>query len=111
MKTSFLTLTSKRFYSKTTSSLISEQVFSEESKVKCIARIKKMKSYRPTNVEVKQRAAVLVPLVDVAGSPHILFTRRSLSLASHRGQVSFPGGKEDPGDVDLTRTALRCISH
>ena len=68
-----------------------------------------MKSYRPTNVEVKQRAGVLVPLVDIDGSPHILFTRRSLSLSSHRGQVSFPGGKEDPGDGNLTVTALRYL--
>ena len=50
----------------------------------------------------------LVPLVDVGGEAHILFTRRSLSLSSHSGQVSFPGGKEDPGtDIDLVHTALR----
>ena len=101
--------TCRRFSSKTPSTLKSDHVFSSDSKEKCIARIMKMKSYRPTNIEVKQRAAVLVPLVDISGSPHILFTRRSLSLSSHRGQVSFPGGKEDPGDGDLTRTALRCV--
>ena len=50
-----------------------------------------------------------VPLVDISGVAHLLFTRRSLSLSSHSGQVSFPGGKQDPEDEDLTRTALRNI--
>ena len=54
----------------------------------------------------------LVPLVDVGGEAHLLFTRRSLSLSSHSGQVSFPGGKEDPGtDIDLVHTALRFEYH
>ena len=50
-----------------------------------------------------------MPLVDISGVAHLLFTRRSLSLSSHSGQVSFPGGKQDPEDEDLTRTALRNI--
>ena len=48
-----------------------------------------------------------VPLVDVAGSPHLLYTRRSLGMSSHSGQVSFPGGKEDEEDEDIVKTALR----
>merc|ERR1711973_264548 len=66
-----------------------------------------MKSLRPSDVPVTQKAAVLVPLVDISDTPHLLFTRRSLSLSSHSGQVSFPGGKQDPDDVDLVSTALR----
>ena len=50
---------------------------------------------------------LVVPLVDLDGSPGLLFTRRSLSLSSHSGQVSFPGGKVDPGDRDLVDTACR----
>merc|ERR1712029_1182926 len=67
-----------------------------------------MKSLRPSDVPVTQKAAVLVPLVDISDTPHLLFTRRSLSLSSHSGQVSFPGGRQDPDDVDLVSTALRC---
>jgi len=62
---------------------------------------------RPVNTKVKQEAAVLVPLVDLDGTPGLLFTRRSLSLSSHSGQVSFPGGKVDPEDKDMVDTACR----
>ena len=51
--------------------------------------------------------ADLVPLVDLDGTPALLFTRRSLSLSSHSGQVSFPGGKVDPEDKDMVDTACR----
>jgi 8-oxo-dGTP pyrophosphatase MutT (NUDIX family) len=52
-------------------------------------------------------AAVLVPLVDRAGEPHLLFTLRSAALPVHSGQVSFPGGKSDRDDHDRVATALR----
>ena len=37
----------------------------------------------------------------------ILFTRRTESVEHHRGQISFPGGGEEPDDEDLCQTALR----
>ena len=109
------------------SPLKSDEVFSQKSRERCMSKIGKMKSMRPSNVAVTQRAAVLgetfhlyrindylfltdifpVPLVDIAGSPHLLYTRRSLGMSSHSGQVSFPGGKEDEEDEDIVRTALR----
>ena len=55
----------------------------------------------------KRVAAVLVPLLDVGGELHVLYTRRAATLAHHQGQVAFPGGTREPGDVDLSRTALR----
>lgn len=53
-----------------------------------------------------KRAAVLVPIV-LAPEPELLFIVRPTSLASHSGQVAFPGGRIDPEDRDATHAALR----
>jgi 8-oxo-dGTP pyrophosphatase MutT (NUDIX family) len=37
----------------------------------------------------------------------LVFTRRAWHLRSHTGEVSFPGGRFEPGDADLAATALR----
>jgi len=52
---------------------------------------------------------VLVPLFMHARSrdPHAVFTRRRTDLRRHAGEISFPGGRRDPEDVDLAATALR----
>lgn len=55
----------------------------------------------------RQDAAVLVPIIDRADGPTVLLTVRSSNLASHAGQISFPGGRVDPGDADRVATALR----
>lgn len=55
----------------------------------------------------RRAAAVLLPLVERQGELHILYTRRSDRLASHRGQVAFPGGRFDRRDPDLLAAALR----
>lgn len=52
-------------------------------------------------------AAVLVPLFQRNGADHLLFTERTAHLEHHAGEISFPGGGRDTGDVDLTVTALR----
>ncbi len=51
-------------------------------------------------------AAVLVPLV-LGAAPGVLLTKRTAHLSSHAGQVSFPGGRIDPADVDAEAAALR----
>jgi 8-oxo-dGTP pyrophosphatase MutT (NUDIX family) len=51
-------------------------------------------------------SAVLVPLYEVDGDPYVVLTRRAQHLRSHRGEVSFPGGGQEPGE-DLMVTALR----
>ena len=52
-------------------------------------------------------AAVLIPLYHADGRWHVLFTQRTLLVETHKGQVSFPGGRVDPEDVDRVATALR----
>ncbi len=54
-----------------------------------------------------RRAAVLVPLVRRPTGLAVLLTRRTDHLNDHAGQVSFPGGRTDPEDVDAVATALR----
>lgn len=44
-------------------------------------------------------AAVLVPLVLDPERPFVLLTRRAAHLSSHPGQVSFPGGRIEPGET------------
>ena len=51
-------------------------------------------------------AAVLVPVV-LHAELTVLFTQRTAHLKSHAGQVSFPGGRAEPGDPSAEFTALR----
>ncbi len=52
-------------------------------------------------------AAVLVPLVNWDNEWHLLFTRRTDRVETHKSQVSFPGGAADPEDKSPEDTALR----
>ncbi len=64
------------------------------------------------HIKLKQQvsirdAAVLVPIVDHPEEPTVLLTKRTETLSSHAGQVSFPGGKVDQTDADAVAAALR----
>ena len=53
-------------------------------------------------------AAVLVLLFpDEAGEAHLVLTERVDRGGHHSGEVSFPGGRAEPGDADIVATALR----
>jgi 8-oxo-dGTP pyrophosphatase MutT (NUDIX family) len=52
-------------------------------------------------------AAVLVPLYLDEGAVHAVFTKRQDGLRRHPGEISFPGGRYEEGERDLTVTALR----
>jgi 8-oxo-dGTP pyrophosphatase MutT (NUDIX family) len=52
-------------------------------------------------------AAVLVPLVVHPAGLTVLLTLRTLHLSDHAGQISFPGGRIDPGDRSEQDAALR----
>lgn len=43
-------------------------------------------------------SAVLVLIADGPDGAEVLLTRRSMEMRNHRGEVSFPGGRLDPGE-------------
>ncbi len=60
----------------------------------------------PVAAEARQ-AAVLILLWPQEEGLHFVLTRRATQLRGHGGQISFPGGRRDPTDVDAMATALR----
>ncbi|MEL6415326.1 MAG: CoA pyrophosphatase [Pseudomonadota bacterium] len=52
-------------------------------------------------------AAVLIPIIPREDGPTALLTQRPDTMASHPGQVAFPGGKVDQVDADEVAAALR----
>ncbi|MDX1292437.1 MAG: CoA pyrophosphatase [Hyphomonas sp.] len=61
----------------------------------------------PEELAAVRPAAVLVGVIPRKSSPTALLTLRPDTMANHAGQVAFPGGKIDPGDVDEVAAALR----
>jgi 8-oxo-dGTP pyrophosphatase MutT (NUDIX family) len=57
-------------------------------------------------VNATKPAAVLIPVVD-RDTPTVLLTLRTADLASHAGQIAFPGGRIDPNDESPVAAALR----
>ncbi len=68
-----------------------------------------LKGHRPLLLELPgfKQAAVLLLFWRQDGAPHLLFIRRSQSVRHHKGEISFPGGVWEPGDLDLCATAVR----
>lgn len=56
--------------------------------------------------ETEVPAAVLIPFI-TGDEPQILFTRRASHLIQHSGQISFPGGHIEVGDLSPLAAALR----
>jgi len=59
----------------------------------------------PTPPAGDRLAAVLVPFVEEPEAT-LVFTVRSSGMSRHAGEISFPGGLQDPGET-LGQTALR----
>jgi 8-oxo-dGTP pyrophosphatase MutT (NUDIX family) len=63
--------------------------------------------YLPADAAFARPAAVLVIIHYHKDRPHVFLTKRSSSLKSHRGEISFPGGRYVESDGTLLATALR----
>lgn len=53
-----------------------------------------------------RHSAVLVPLIESDGRAAVVLTRRADHMRNHAGEVSFPGGRMEPGELPWD-TALR----
>ena len=62
---------------------------------------------RVLDCRVKDKAAVLMPIVESDTRPAFLLTKRTETVATHKGQISFPGGIREAEDTSLLQTALR----
>ncbi len=52
-------------------------------------------------------AAVMMLIMNKGGEAHVFLTKRTNKVATHKGQMSFPGGKIDDEDKDELGAALR----
>lgn len=67
------------------------------------------KPYPPQDAASATPSAVLVIIHyhSASGLPHVFLTRRSSTVKSHKGEISFPGGRFARADRTLLETALR----
>lgn len=84
-----------------------EYVFNPETIEKTKANFTQLAPRRISLNQPLTKAAVFIPLCEVDGNVCILYTLRGVFLKAHRGQVSFPGGKQDNTDVSSVDTAIR----
>lgn len=60
----------------------------------------------PIDISAARLAAVAVPIV-LSPTPFLYLVLRGAHLSDHAGEIAFPGGKMDPGDESLQKTAAR----
>jgi len=74
-----------------------------------LGALRRLLAKRPAeefDIKWLKRACVMIPLVPIDLEWHLLFSRRSLELTVHSGQISFPGGGAHRGEP-LEQAALR----
>lgn len=64
-------------------------------------------SFRPDPSTVKQAAVLVLVMPGESMDARVVLTERVDRGGHHSGEVSFPGGRAEPDDRDLTATALR----
>jgi 8-oxo-dGTP pyrophosphatase MutT (NUDIX family) len=70
-----------------------------------LTRVLNARKPRRVSLTDARDAAVLIPVV-ASPAPALIFTVRTETLPSHKGQISFPGGAIDP-DESSVQAALR----
>ncbi|WP_308533893.1 CoA pyrophosphatase [uncultured Peptoniphilus sp.] len=58
----------------------------------------KLKGKKSLPIDIKNYFSLLIPLININGSPHLLFENRAMTLRNQPGEVSFPGGKIEKGE-------------
>jgi len=82
----------------------SDQLQSIKAQIKsCLSNYKKNKIIDDNTLP----AGVIIPLFEKEGAIYVLLTLRTETVATHKGQISFPGGAWEPGDSSILDTALR----
>jgi 8-oxo-dGTP pyrophosphatase MutT (NUDIX family) len=69
--------------------------------------LKLEKLITPRLLKTLRPASVLVPVMRRPDGLRVLLTRRSDTMRSHRGQISFPGGRREEHDGTAAAAALR----
>ena len=64
-------------------------------------------AYPRDPADVRQAAVLVLIYPDSGGDARVVLTERVTGDGHHSGEVSFPGGRAEPGDTDLSATALR----
>jgi 8-oxo-dGTP pyrophosphatase MutT (NUDIX family) len=72
-----------------------------------IADILRRRAARRADRPGFRQAAVLLPLYESEAGPHLVLTKRTNLVPTHKGEISFPGGGFEEADGDLLATALR----
>ncbi|WP_214713743.1 CoA pyrophosphatase [Exiguobacterium sp. s151] len=49
----------------------------------------------------EQTAAVMIPLTEIEGAWHVIFEVRAHTMRRQPGEISFPGGRLDPGETPV----------
>ena len=84
--------------------LVGYNPFSAQLRMSPTGRMKPEESGR---TDPPRKAGVLALIIERQNEFQIVLTRRTSHLNGHSGQMSFPGGRRDPGDVSYQATALR----
>jgi len=70
---------------------------------------RRLSAHSPRSIQREgfRPAAVMILIMNDGGVPHVLLTKRTEKVGTHKGQMALPGGGYDEDDGDFLRTALR----
>jgi 8-oxo-dGTP pyrophosphatase MutT (NUDIX family) len=69
----------------------------------------RLESHAPRQIHQPglKQSAVMIVLINKGGDLHVLVTKRTDTVSTHKGQMALPGGGHDPVDENGLATALR----